>query len=250
MTPFGHFLGVRRSPSLHLGHGNAMDVLPSERAELFRKAAGTALHIAHPCSLQCTRSCLACPRPQWCTGRSLTAWPRVVGTGAAGCEYLRSALRRIADVGSSFLQHLEHTDAGSPAPWYDTSFAVIDCDTALTGTCWMRAKLLVGTAGVVGMGVRARVTWDANCREGWWKTLDRVVMMRIASPSVADNSSNSDATLLTLSGETEEPPGAWPARAISARLRLLSAASHGSSRRASLEECRDPGHVWVGFSVT
>ena len=30
---------------------------------------------------------------------------------------------------SPALQYLELTDAGSPAPWIDTSFAVIDCDT-------------------------------------------------------------------------------------------------------------------------
>ena len=47
---------------------------------------------------------------------------------------------------------------------------MIDCDT-LTDAYWLRANPLVGTGGVEGMGVRARLTWEAPF-EGQWMILD------------------------------------------------------------------------------
>ena len=60
----------------------------------------------------------------------------------------------------------------------------------------LRLCLVSGGKLLGGMSLRARLTWKGHRRKGWWKAMDRVVVMRNAPPSFADMSSSSVTMLI------------------------------------------------------
>ena len=112
----------------------------------------------------------------------------------------------------------------------------------LASACWIRANPLLGTACVEGTGVRKAQLGSPPPRE-------RVEDSGQSSGDVESITAAATVLqlLLTLSRETKESPGAWPARAMSAR--LLSRHSVSACLGSSTGHCSSR-YTWFRCDLT